>query len=209
MRYATHSIPIFRRKLGMTSQTQPIDSVLRMITRELWIVTASAAGRRGGLTATWVSAASIDPEQPMLLIGIAENHFTRELIAAAGSFAVHLLRPDQGAIAWNFAHDSGGTRDKFAGLKVREGVTGSPVLADCLAWLEARVVGEYSAGDRHFFWGEVIAGESLSQGPALTDQAWFGTLSAEQKQHLLASRTADIAVQRPLQAAWRQANLSE
>lgn len=182
---------------------QPIDQILRTLTRELWIVTAAAEGRRGGLTATWVSATSIDPAQPLLLLGLAENHFTTELITASRQFAVHLLRPDQGAIAWDFARDSGRTRDKFEGHVCRMGSTGSPLLTDSLAWLEARVIADYSSGDRRFFWGEILAGERISEEAPLTDQAWFAQLTSEQKQHLFASRQSDIAIQKPLHEAWR------
>ena len=65
-----------------------IDKVLRLIDREVWIVTASDGPRRGGLLATWVSAASIDAERPVILAGLAPNHFTTELVQRSGSLAV-------------------------------------------------------------------------------------------------------------------------
>jgi flavin reductase (DIM6/NTAB) family NADH-FMN oxidoreductase RutF len=188
----------------MTEQLAQVDAIFRTLTRELWIVTAAADRMRGGLTATWVSPASLDPARPVLLIGIAENHFTCELISKSRHFAAHLLRPDQADIAWNFACDSGKTRDKFAGLGMREESANNPVLTDCLAWLEARVIADYSAGDRRFFWGEVVAGKTISAGPPLTDQAWFRTLGAEQRQQLMAQRTADIELQRPLHEEWQR-----
>src|SRR6478609_10965789 len=101
----------------MLALTQ-IDTALRLIDRELWIITAASGGRRGGLLATWVSAASIDPERPILLAGIGPNHFTAELVQSSRAFAAHLLRPDQIELAWNFANGSGRDRDKFAGLEV-------------------------------------------------------------------------------------------
>src|SRR6478752_7569707 len=94
-----------------------IDAALRLIARDLWIVTAHDGPRRGGLVATWVSAASIDRERPVLLAGLGPNHFTTELVQASRSFAAHLLRPDQTELAWNFARDSGRNRDKLAGIK--------------------------------------------------------------------------------------------
>ena len=39
--------------------------------RELWLVTASAGGGRGGLIATFVSQASIGPDLPRVVVGLA------------------------------------------------------------------------------------------------------------------------------------------
>jgi flavin reductase (DIM6/NTAB) family NADH-FMN oxidoreductase RutF len=124
-----------------------IDSALRLLDRELWIVTASDGQRRGGLLATWVSSASIDPERPVLLAALAPNHFTAELVLASKAFAAHLLLPGQVEVAWNFASSSGRNRDKLAGLAVERHITLSPVLAHCLAWFDCQVFTHYDAGD--------------------------------------------------------------
>src|SRR3954470_7405568 len=111
-----------------------IDTALRLVDRELWIITAADKNRRGGLLATWVSAASIDAERPVLLAGIGPNHFTAELVQASRAFAAHLLRPDQIELAWNFAHGSGRDRDKLAELEIERHETDSPILTNCLVW---------------------------------------------------------------------------
>src|SRR2546425_12370950 len=98
-----------------TDKTDQIDAALRLIDREIWIVTAAHGKRRGGLVATWVSSTSIDRQRPVLLAGLAPNHFTTELVQSSKAFAAHLLRPEQTELAWNFARDSGRDRDKFAG----------------------------------------------------------------------------------------------
>ena len=67
-----------------------IEEVFGIVDREVWIVTATDGTRRGGLVATWVSQASIDREHPVVLIGIAPNHFTAELIDASRAFGLHL-----------------------------------------------------------------------------------------------------------------------
>ena len=53
--------------------------------RELWLVTAQAGGRRGGLIATFVNQASIVPEMPRVLVGLARQHHTWELVEASGT----------------------------------------------------------------------------------------------------------------------------
>ncbi len=211
------------------------DAALRLLDREIWIVTSSAGDKRGGLVATWVSPASIDRERPMLLLGIAPIHFTAELIDASQAFTAHLLREDQSPLAWEFARDSGRDRDKLASLRlmetrrvsegencaietrrvsegenpaletrrISEGVspssTGSPVLADCLAWFACRVIGRHDTGDRLYFWGEVVASEQLSPGPPLRQQTFFRNLTPDQLTHLSASQQSDALALRPRQ----------
>ncbi len=191
-----------------------IHSVLGLVDREIWIVTAAAGGRRGGLVATWVAAASIDRERPVLLAAIAPTHFTAELIDSSQAFAAHLLREDQSQVAWNFARDSGRDRDKLAGLcgmetrRVSEGVnpssTGLPVLTDCLAWFTCRVIGRYDAGDRLYYWADITAGAQLAPGPPMRQQSLLHSLTPAQLAQLDARQLADAETLRPRHEAWRQ-----
>ena len=208
------------------SDLSAIDAALRLIDREIWVVTAASGERRGGLVATWVSSASIDDQRPVLLAGIAPNHFTAELVQSSRAFAAHLLRPDQIDLAWNFAHGSGRNRDKLAGLAHRRGQTGSPLLADCLAWFDCRVFARYDAGDRLFFWADVVAAKvagtlrvpSPENGPStasdgtrgvpttLREHEFIRRLTDQQRKELLAGRTADLTIHRPLAESWRSQN---
>jgi len=194
--------------LNFTAMTQldEIDAGLRVVDREIWVVTAADGQRRGGLVATWVTAASIDRERPMLLAALGANHFTTELVQAGKAFGAHLLRPDQIDLAWNFARDSGRQRDKLAGLAVEQHVTGMPVLVDCLAWFDCRVFARYDAGDRLLFWGDVVAADgrrSLPTTCALREQEFFAKLTDTQRQQLKADRDRDAAAGQPLHDAWR------
>lgn len=180
-----------------------IDGVFRRLTRELWIVTAAAGERSGGLLASWVLPASIDAQQPTLLVALDPGHFTCELVRASGSFAAHLLRAEQIELAWNFACDSGRDRDKFVGQSATVGESGAPLLPDCLARLEARVTREFATPERVYLWGAVIAGEPFAAEPALTDQAFFAAISPERRTLLGARRQADIDRSRRLAAESR------
>jgi flavin reductase (DIM6/NTAB) family NADH-FMN oxidoreductase RutF len=182
-----------------------IESVFRLVNREVWIVTAGHGQHRGGLVATWVLQASIDPENPLLVAGIAPNHFTAELIHGSRAFAAHLIPLARIDLAERFGVGSSRTRDKFAGLEVRSEQTGSPVLSDALAWLDCRLVAEYDAGDRVYFWGEVVAGRLERPGVPLTERVLFSAAGPELLQRLSADRGADIMAHRPLRQKWRAA----
>jgi flavin reductase (DIM6/NTAB) family NADH-FMN oxidoreductase RutF len=191
----------------MSPHHAAIEEVAKLIDREVWIVTAAAGERRGGLCATWVSLASLDPAHPVVLIGLAPNHYTAELIEGSGAFGLHLVRPDQASLALNFASGSSRDRDKFAGLQVADGKTGSPLLADCLAWLDCRVFARYDSGDRTYFWADVLAGGRLSDREPLREQALMAAASEEQKRQLRQNREDDARLHAPLHQAWRTANL--
>lgn len=173
-----------------------IESVFRLLDRAVWIVTSRHGLRGGGLAATWVMQASIDPARPVVAAAIGRNHFTAELIDGSRAFAAHLIRPDQIDLVWRFALGSGRDKDKLSGLDLITGSTGSPILADCLAWLDCRVTARHDSGDRIYFWGEVLSGDRRGDGPALTEQQLLSAATPEQKAALLAGLLADIEVQR-------------
>ena len=70
------------------------------------------------------------------------------------------VRDDQVAIATRFAETSGEYHDKLHGLPYGQSPSGSPVLLDCLAYLDCKVLDTARAGDHTVFIGEVTAGES-------------------------------------------------
>jgi flavin reductase (DIM6/NTAB) family NADH-FMN oxidoreductase RutF len=191
-----------------------IDAALRMLDREVWVITAGDAHRRSGLVATWVAPASIDRERPVLLAALGANHFTTELVENSKAFAAHLLRTDQIDLAWNLARDSGRSRDKLAGLIVQQRASGCLVLADCLAWFECRVFARYQAGDRVFYWADVIDGSGPDPGcpktaflrQPLREHEFFQKLTEQQRQVLIEARKADAAANRPLNDIWRSKN---
>ena len=180
-----------------------IEQVFRLVDPEIWIVTAAAGQRRGGLVATWVTRASLDANAPLVVAGLAPNHYTAELALAAGAFGLHLIARDQIQLAWRFAIGSGRERDKLAGLSLQPGRTSAPILTDCLAWLECRVVTTYNSGDRIFFWADVVAGEQIGPGNPVTEGELISAASPEQLAALVENRTADIELQRPLRLEWR------
>jgi len=181
-------------------------SAFEMVNREVWIVTAEAAGRRGGLVATWVSQASLDPADPMAVVALGVNHFTTELVDRSRAFALHLITADQIDLAWRFALSSGRETDKFAGLDFSPGGSGAPRLQNCLAWLECQVIHQHSAADRTLFWGQVVAGDAKSSGVPLCERELFAAANEEQRAILKRNLQDDIAVQRPWVEAWKDKN---
>jgi flavin reductase (DIM6/NTAB) family NADH-FMN oxidoreductase RutF len=140
------------------------------IDREVWLVTAAAGNRRGGLIATFVSEASIVPAMPRMLVGIARQHHTGELIRASGVLTLHLLSEANVELVWRFGLQSGRDRDKFEGLEVEQSPSGCPVLHETIGWLECRVETSLDIGDRTLYLAGVVEGKVSHFAPPLTSK---------------------------------------
>ena len=185
-----------------------IENVFRLVDREIWVVTACSPRQRGGLVATWVNLASIDRHHPTVAVGIAINHFTSELIDESSSFGLHLLRPNQTDVAFNFAIGSGRDRDKLASFTAHTEQSGSPILDDCLAWADCQVFYRMNAGDRIYYFADIVAGDVSASAESatrpLTESQFFAAATEEQRTALLDALQNDIRTHRPHYREWRE-----
>ncbi|HEX5270919.1 MAG TPA: flavin reductase family protein, partial [Gemmataceae bacterium] len=170
------------------------DDLFARTDRELWLLTAAAGGRRGGLIATFVSEASIVPDLPRVVVGIAKQHHTHALIEAAGAFALHLIGEEHLDWVWRFGLRSGRDVDKLAGLSATAGATGSPIVSGALGWLDCRVEGRMSTGDRTVYLAEVVRAESVRDGAPLTARRLIELAPPDRLRELKEQMTRDIAI---------------
>ncbi len=180
-----------------------ISTVFRATDRELWLLTAQAGNRRGGLIATCVAEASIAPEMPRVLVGLARHHATWELVTSARQFALHLLALEQLELVWRFGLQSGRDVDKLDGIAWQTSPNGNLVLTDTPGWLECRVEASLDMGDRTLFLAEVLDGGLRDRRPILTMQTLVQTAPADKLQQMRDARARDAAVDVPLIQAWR------
>lgn len=146
---ATFDAPVFRRVIGA-------------FTSGVVIVSVTNDGVRFGATVSAVSSLSLDP--PMLLVCLNSASATQRAVRAAGVFAVNVLAEHQEQLARRFARSGDGV-DKFAGLKVRTGVTGSPVLAGALAVIECEVAEVVTGGTHQVFLARVVHAVATEGSP--------------------------------------------
>ena len=178
------------------------DSIFRSVNREVWVVTSAHQQQSAGLLATWVSAASIDPTRPMIFMGLAATNHTAEVVRNSGVFGLHLLKPEQHDLAINFAVGSGRQRDKFDGLATSLGRSGVPLLKEAHSWMEGEVVHCFDGGDRWYFWGRLLDGESNSTVEPLREREFFAASSAEHLEKLEENREHHCEIHRPMFEAW-------
>jgi flavin reductase (DIM6/NTAB) family NADH-FMN oxidoreductase RutF len=181
-----------------------ISAMFAQLDRELWLLTAAAGSRRGGLVATFVSQASIVPEMPRVLVGVARQHYTWELIETSGAFALHLVGEEQVPWVWRFALHSGRDGDKLEGLTIQQSGTGSPLLADALGWLDCRIETRMNTGDRTVYLAEILDGRILRRGGALTLQRLLQRASSEHLGELREQMAHDRALDASAIEAWRK-----
>jgi flavin reductase (DIM6/NTAB) family NADH-FMN oxidoreductase RutF len=172
--------------------------------RELWIVTAQAGGRRGGLVATFVSQASIAPEVPRMLVGLARQHHTWELVEASGAFALHLIEEEHLDWVWHFGLSSGRDLDKLAGLAHRAGPSGSPILEATPGWLDCRVEDRLDTGDRTVYLAEVLEAGMPRPFHPLTLRRLLHLAPPDQLRQMKDFMAADGAVDAAAIRAWRE-----
>jgi flavin reductase (DIM6/NTAB) family NADH-FMN oxidoreductase RutF len=128
--------------------------VMRQWASGVSIATMQTAERRHGLTIS--GFLSISPEPPLVLISVGQELTSDTLLQASGAYAINLLRDDQHELSDRFAGRLGDV-DRFEGLSTHTAATGAPILDDCLAWLDCRIVSSQVVGDHTLYIGEVDA----------------------------------------------------
>jgi flavin reductase (DIM6/NTAB) family NADH-FMN oxidoreductase RutF len=114
------------------------------------------AERRNAMTLNWATQVSSDPK--LVGIGVEKEAFTHELITASGVFSLCIIDREDRAIVRKFTKPvdvdlAAKTLNDFPYL---ERVTGAPVLAQSVAFLDCEVRNPVDTGDHTFFIGEVV-----------------------------------------------------
>jgi flavin reductase (DIM6/NTAB) family NADH-FMN oxidoreductase RutF len=159
----------------MSKATLPpaVTETLAMLWSPLLAITTHHEGRSNGLVAATGVFASLVPEAPRVLIELTKSSLTHDLVYRV--FALHVLpaTPNDAlttslSLVRMLGMRSGHDGDKMAGLTVRPGVTGCPILADTLTYIEARVIATLDAEELTIFLADVIDGGRHRSGEPLT-----------------------------------------
>ena len=149
----------------MTGVKEEISKAKKLITHGVYVISTIHEGRVNALTAAWVARASFVP--PLITISIGKTRFSHDMIMGSGVFAVNILGPENIETGKRFGLKTGRKTDKFEGLDYETSVTGSPILKDCIAWLDCKVVSSHEAGDHTVFIGEVLDGGVKKENASL------------------------------------------
>lgn len=178
--------------------------LFQQLDRELWLVTSQAGPRRGGLIATFVSQASLVPDLPRMIVGLAKQHHTRELVEQSAAFGLHLLGEEHLDWVWRFGLSSGRDLDKLDGLAAHPGPSGSPLLAGARGWLDCRVEARLDTGDRTVYLAEVLDARPADSRPILTLNRMIQAAPAERRRELQEQVLRDSVVDAAAILQWRR-----
>ncbi len=115
-------------------------------------------GASNVVTLAWVTPASVSP--PVLAIAVAPERYSHELIRRSGEFVVNVPGVNLLRAVWYCGTHSGRDGDKFAAAALTRGKATSvsaPLVKECFAHAECRVIGAPTVGDHTLFLGEVVA----------------------------------------------------
>ncbi|PSJ56896.1 flavin reductase family protein [Pseudaminobacter soli (ex Li et al. 2025)] len=137
---------------GDPVDNQAFRAALRAFPTGVAVVTTAVADQRCGMTINSFNSVSLDP--PMILWSASKLAPSLPLFLEAGRFAVNVLAADQEHLSKRFAAPSD---DKFAGVELRYGRTGLPLLEGAAAHFECDLATTYEGGDHLILLGRVVA----------------------------------------------------
>ena len=130
--------------------------LLRNLTTPVVAITSEHDGRGDGMIIDSAIRASIVPSIPRIAMFIHKFNDSHDLIFASGRFVLHLLRQDQFDLIHRLGFVHRRERDKLAEIPHRPGRLGAPVLDECYAHFECRVVNAMDTGSSTCFLGDVV-----------------------------------------------------
>src|SRR5258708_7514976 len=134
-----------------------IYQLLRNLTSPVVAITSARGNKGNGLIIDSAIRASIVPHIPRLAVFIHKFNFSHGLIFETGRFALHLLRTDQYDLIHHLGFQSGRAIEKLAAVPHRLSTTGVPILDECYAHFECRVVNAMDTGSSTCFLGDIVA----------------------------------------------------
>lgn len=126
------------------------------------VVTAKQNGEIQGMTANAVTSLSLHP--PLVLVAVDKTAAMHVALKASGNFALNILSDAQEHLSRRFAMRG---PKEVSDIMWITAASGTPILADALAWVDCRLTEILSGGDHDVFIGEILAGDSREGAPLL------------------------------------------
>jgi len=138
---------------------EELKHAMRAYPQGVTIVTTASGGSPKGMTVSSFTSVSLDP--PLVLVSIAKSSALHDLFRDSPAFAVNFLAEDQRSVSDRFAGRTE-LKDRFHGLKFKEGTLGSPLIEGARAVVECRMWKGYDGGDHTILVGEVVDAKTLN-----------------------------------------------
>lgn len=141
------------------------------LTYGIYVLTSRAGEAINGMIASWVSQVSYDP--PLVMVAVHPKRYSNRLIEQGHGFVLNVLSGSQTDYLSRFKGSD--PQAKFSSLKWTTGQTGSPILSECLAYLECELKTVYRPGNHSLFIGQVVDAAVFADGQPLGTWQYEGT----------------------------------
>ncbi len=137
------------------------------------VVTARAAdGQPVGVTINSFASVSLEPPLVLWSLGLASPSLA--VFEACSHYAVNILAADQVELSQRFSQSQD---DRFAGIAMKVGASGTPLLPGCCAWFECRNELRYPGGDHIILVGQVENFSRQEKPPLIFHGGQYRTLA--------------------------------
>jgi flavin reductase (DIM6/NTAB) family NADH-FMN oxidoreductase RutF len=117
------------------------------------VITVCKDDLKRGMTANAFTSVSLNP--PLILVSVDKKADTHSLMIEAEAFCVNILPEHRREWSDWWAGKAPKDVDQFANMPYSTKATGSPVLDECLGYIDCKVWARYEGGDHTLFVGEV------------------------------------------------------
>uniref|UniRef100_A0A0C9RM04 TSA: Wollemia nobilis Ref_Wollemi_Transcript_11596_2105 transcribed RNA sequence n=1 Tax=Wollemia nobilis TaxID=56998 RepID=A0A0C9RM04_9CONI len=142
------------KKAGMPIN---ISKAIARISGGLYVVTAVKGTSKGAMIASWVSQASFKPLG--VTIAVAKDRAIESLMQVQDTFVLNCLEEGKYApLMKHFLKRFPPGADRFEGVEWSPATNGSPILIECISYLECKVVSRMETSDHWIVYSHVING---------------------------------------------------
>ena len=145
------------------------------------VITVCKDNVRRGMTANAFTSVSLNP--PLILVSVDKRADTHQLMLEADAFCVNILAEHRREWSDWWAGKAPPGEDQFANIPHSVKATGSPVLDDCVGFIDCKVWARYEGGDHTLFVGEVQEA-AISDDASIKPLLFYGS-----RYHKLADET--------------------
>jgi flavin reductase (DIM6/NTAB) family NADH-FMN oxidoreductase RutF len=150
----------FRRALGHFA------SAVTVVTTRL------EGGDPAGITVTAFTSLSLEP--PLVLICIDQRARLYDHLPPGGHFAVNILAEEQETVSRRFASSE---PDPFRDIGYSNSTLGTPIIHDCIAAIECKIVERLPGGDHTIIVGQVESATIREGKPLMYFRGGYSSLA--------------------------------
>ena len=147
---------------------QDLVAAFSALTTGIYVMTVRDGDRCHGMSSSWVTQVSGDP--PLLMAAVDQRHFTHEILARTGRFALNILGRNSKHLEDYFYSKNAQRPDNLDGIAYDASASGLPFLRDALLSIACEVQEQLAAGDHTLFVAAITEVVQRATDQPLTSQ---------------------------------------